>query len=257
MKIHPTAIISPEANLAEGVEVGPYTTIGRDVTIGKNTVIGPHTVIDDHTDIGENCKIFQFCSIGAPPQDMKYNGEPTRVIIGSHNVIREFVTIHRATTAGIGKTIVGDYNLVMAYSHIAHDCILGNFIVMANSAMLAGHIVVEDFAILGGMAGMHQFTRIGTHAMMGGMSGSPKDIPPYTMASGNRAKLYGLNLVGLRRRKFPEETIRSLKGAYRIVFRSNRPLKDALSMAEDQFGACAEVRRFIDFIRASKRGVCR
>lgn len=257
MKIHPTAIVSPEAVLAEGVEVGPYTTIGRDVTIGKNTVIGPHTVIDDHTDIGESCNIFQFCSIGAPPQDLKYKGEPTRVIIGNNNTIREFVTIHRATTSDIGKTVIGNHNLIMAYSHIAHNCILGNFIVMANAATLAGHVLVEDFAIVGGLSAMHQFTRVGAHVMLGGMSAGPKDIPPYTMASGNRAKLFGLNLIGLKRRKFSDDTIKKLKGAYHTVFRENLQLKDALQKARDEFGDCPEVRHFIEFISESKRGVCR
>lgn len=257
MKIHPTAIVSPEAQLADGVEVGPYSVIGRDVNIGKNTIIGPHTVIDDHTDIGESCNISQFCSIGAPPQDLKYNGEPTRVIIGSRNTIREFVTVHRATTADIGKTVIGDNNLIMAYSHIAHNCILGSFIVMANAATLAGHILVEDFAILGGMVGLHQFTRVGTHAMVGGMSAIPKDIPPYTMASGNRAKLFGLNMVGLRRRKFSVDTVKQLKEAYHTVFRSNLQLKDALQKASEQQGDCPEVLHFIKFIRESKRGICR
>jgi UDP-N-acetylglucosamine acyltransferase len=257
MKIHPTAIIAPDARLAEGVEVGAFSIIGHDVTIGKNTIIGPHTVIDDHTDIGESCSISQFCSIGAPPQDLKYRGEPTRVIIGNSNTIREFVTIHRATTADIGKTVIGNSNLVMAYSHIAHNCILGSFIVMANAATLAGHILVEDFAILGGMVGLHQFTRVGTHAMVGGMSAIPKDIPPYTMASGNRAKLFGLNMVGLRRRNFPKETVSRLKDAYHTIFRSNLQLKDALEKADAAHADCPEVQHFIKFIRESKRGICR
>jgi UDP-N-acetylglucosamine acyltransferase len=160
MKIHPTAIISSDVNLEEGVEIGPYVVIGSDVKIGKNTVIGPHTVIDNFTQIGENCHIFQFCSIGAPPQDLKFGGEKTRVVIGNFNTIREFVTIHRSTTADIGMTIIGDHNLIMAYAHVAHNCKLGNNVIMANVATLAGHVLVEDYANISGLTGVHQFCRI-------------------------------------------------------------------------------------------------
>lgn len=257
MNIHPTAIISPEATLAEGVEVGPYAIIGRDVHIGKNTVIGPHAVIDEHTDIGEDCRIFQFCSIGAPPQDLKYQGEATRVIIGNHNTIREFVTIHRSTAADIGVTIIGDHNLIMAYCHVAHNCKLGNHIIMSNAATLAGHIFIEDYAIISGLTGIHQFTRIGAHCMVGGASGVVKDVPPYTIAAGNHAKLFGLNLVGLKRRNFSENTINAIKEAYRIIFRAGLLLEDALEKAQNEVEDLPEVRHFIQFIKESKRGVCR
>ena len=257
MKIHPTAIIASDARLAEGVEIGPYSIIGEDVKIGKNTIVGPHTVIDNYTQIGEGCHIYQFCSIGALPQDLKFGGEKTRVVIGNFNTIREFVTIHRATSADIGTTIIGDHNLLMAYCHVAHNCKLGDRIVMANAATLAGHVLVEDYAIIGGLTGVHQFSTIGAHCIIGGASAVSKDVPPYTMASGNHAKLFGLNLIGLKRRNFSEETIKAIKDAYRIIFRSNLLLKDALKKAQDEVENYPEVVHFIQFIKESKRGVCR
>ena len=228
MNIHPTAIISPDATLAEGVEVGPYSIIGPDCHIGKDTIIGPHVVIESHTDIGEGCRISQFASLGGAPQDLKYRGEATRVVIGNHNTIREYVTINRATTADIGITRIGNHNLLMTYCHVAHNCQLGNHIVMANAANLAGHIHVEDFAIIGGLSGVHQFTRIGAHCIIGGASAVTKDVPPFVMASGNFAKLFGLNMIGLKRRGFTEETLQALKKAYRIVFRSSMLLSAAI-----------------------------
>jgi len=257
MKIHPTAIIASDAQLAEGVEVGPYSIIGADVKIGKNTIIGPHTVIDNYTHIGEGCHIFQFCSIGAPPQDLKFGGEKTRVIIGNFNTIREFVTINRATSADIGVTIIGDHNLLMAYCHVAHNCKLGNRIVMANAATLAGHIHIEDYAIISGLTGIHQFCRLGAHCMIGGVSAVVKDVPPYSIAQGNHAKLFGLNLIGLKRRDFSEKTIKALKDAYRIIFRSNLLLEAALKKAQDEVEDIPEVKYFIKFIKESERGVCR
>ncbi|HOK05709.1 MAG TPA: acyl-ACP--UDP-N-acetylglucosamine O-acyltransferase [Syntrophales bacterium] len=257
MNIHPTAVVSPEAVVSEGVEIGPYSIIGPDVTIGMGTKIGPHVVIEAHTDIGEGCRIYPFASIGAAPQDLKFRGEVTRVIIGRFNTIREFATIHRATAADIGVTVLGDHNLIMAYCHVAHNCKLGNHIVMANAANLAGHIHVEDYAIIGGMTGIHQFTRIGAHCIIGGCSAVPKDIPPYVMASGNMARLYGLNMIGLRRRGFKEETIAALKAAYRIVFRSKLLLRDALLRVRDEVPDLPEVRHFLAFIENSQRGVCR
>ncbi|MEI7638874.1 MAG: acyl-ACP--UDP-N-acetylglucosamine O-acyltransferase [Syntrophus sp. (in: bacteria)] len=257
MKIHPTAIISSEAHLEEGVEIGPYSIIGSDVTIGKNTIIGPHVVIDSQTDIGAGCRIFQFSSIGAVPQDLKFKGEATRTIIGNYNTIREYVTIHRATSADIGVTIMGDYNLLMAYCHVAHNCKLGNRIVMANAANLAGHIHIEDNAIIGGLTGIHQFVRIGAHCIIGGCSAVAKDVPPFVMASGNIAKLYGLNMVGLKRRNFSPETIQSLKQAYRLVFRSSLLLKTAIAKVKTEVADIPDVRQFVDFIQNSQRGICR
>lgn len=257
MKIHPTVIISPNTKLGANVEIGPYSVIGADVLIGKNTIIGPHVVIDDYTHIGEGCRIHQFCSIGAPPQDLKFGGEMTRVVIGNFNTIREFVTINRSTTADIGVTIMGDHNLIMAYCHVAHNCKLGDRIVMANGATLAGHVHVEDNAIIGGLTGIHQFSSIGAHCIIGGASAVVRDVPPYTMASGNHAKLFGLNLVGLKRRNFSEKTIKALKDAYRIIFRSNLLLEAALKKAQDEVEDVPEVRHFIKFIQESKRGTCR
>jgi len=257
MKIHPTAIISSDAQLDEGVEVGPYAVIGSDVKIGKNTVIGPHAMIDDFTQIGSGCRVFQFASIGSVPQDLKFGGEKTRVIIGDFNTIREFVTIHRATSADIGVTILGDHNLIMAYCHVAHNCKLGNHIVMSNGATLGGHTHIEDYAIIGGLSGVHQFCRIGTHSIIGGVTGIPKDVPPYTMASGARARLFGLNLIGLKRRGFSAEAIKALKNAYRIIFRSQLLLNVAIKKVEAEVEDYPEVRKFVQFIRESKRGVCR
>ncbi len=257
MKIHPTAIISPDAQLDKGVEIGPYSIIGSDVRIGKNTVIGPHTVIDDYTHIGEGCRIFQFCSIGAPPQDLKFGGEKTSVVIGNFNIIREFVTIHRATSADIGMTLIGEHNMLMAYAHVAHNCKLGNHIIMSNVATLGGHVHVEDYAIIGGLSAVHQFSRIGAHCIIGGASGVAKDVPPYTLANGNHARLFGLNLVGLKRRNFSEETIKALGKAYRIIFRSRLLLDAAIKKVEDEVENFPEVQHFIQFIKESKRGVCR
>jgi UDP-N-acetylglucosamine acyltransferase len=257
MKIHPTAIISSDAKLEEGVEIGPYAIIGSDVIIGKNTIIGPHAVIDDFTHIGEGCHIFQFCSIGAPPQDLKFGGEKTRVVIGNFNTIREFATIHRSTAADIGVTIIGDHNLIMAYCHVAHNCKLGDRIIMSNAATLAGHVHIEDYAIISGLTGIHQFCRIGAHSMIGGASAVVKDVPPYTIAQGNHAKLFGLNVIGLKRRDFPENTIAAIKDAYRIIFRSKLLLEEAIKKAQEEVENLPEVNHFIKFIKESERGVCR
>lgn len=257
MNIHPTAIVSPESHVEEGVEIGPYCVIGPRVHIGAGTTVGSHAVIEGPTEIGKNCRIFQFAAIGAVPQDLKFRGEQCKVVIGNNNTIREFVTIHQATAADIGMTVMGDNNLIMAYCHIAHNCKLGNNIVMANSANLAGHIHVEDYAIIGGLTGIHQFTRIGCHSIIGGASAVTLDIPPYVTASGNRAKLHGLNLVGLKRRKFQDGTIQALKKAYKIIFRSSLLLSMAIEKIRQDFDTLPEVDHFIDFIEKSERGVCR
>jgi UDP-N-acetylglucosamine acyltransferase len=257
MGIHPTAIISSEAKLAEDVEIGPYSIIGADVEIGKGTVVGPHAVIEGPTRIGTGCRIFQFASIGAPPQDLKFKGEQCEVIIGNNNTIREFVTIHRATSADIAMTCMGDNNLLMAYCHVAHNCKLGNNIVMANAANLAGHVHVEDYAIIGGMSGVHQFTRIGCHAMISGASAVTQDVPPYVTVAGNHARPYGLNLIGLKRRGFSDETVGYLKKAYRIVFRSSLLLTQAAEKIRKEITGSPEVNHFVAFIEQSTRGVCR
>ena len=257
MKIHPTAIVSPEAEVADSVEIGAYSIIGPDVHIGNETVIGPHVVIESHTDIGERCHIYQFAAIGAAPQDLKFKGEKTRVIIGDDNTIREFATIHRATAADTGTTAMGNHNLIMAYSHIAHNCILDNHIIMVNAANLAGHIHVGDYAIIGGLSGVHQFTRIGAHAMIGGASAVTRDVAPYLIVAGNHATTHGLNVVGLKRRGFQEETINAIKRAYTLVFRSSLLLKTAIDRIRQEVDDVPEVRYFIEFIENSQRGLCR
>jgi UDP-N-acetylglucosamine acyltransferase len=255
--IHSTAIIDATAELDSGVEVGPYSIIGPRVRIGKNTRIGPHVVIDGWTEIGGECTIFQFASLGAVPQDLKYRGEESRVIIGSNNTIREFVTINRGTAQAGGETRVGSNNLLMAYCHVAHDCRIGSHVVLANAATLAGHIEMEDHAIVGGLAAVHQFVRLGSYCIIGGCSGVSQDIPPYMMANGQRAQLYGLNIEGLKRHRFPEEAVNNLKKAYRLIFRSGLTVEKALEQLESEIQNSAEVNHLITFIKASKRGIAR
>ncbi|MDA8099646.1 MAG: acyl-ACP--UDP-N-acetylglucosamine O-acyltransferase [Nitrospiraceae bacterium] len=257
MSIHPTAVIHPRARIAEDVEIGPYTIVGEHVTIGRGTKIASHVVIEGWTTIGERNHIFPFSSVGTPPQDIGYRNEETYLLIGDDNVIRECATIHRATTKEERKTVIGNNNFLMAYSHVAHDSRLGNHITMANSVALGGHIVIEDYAILGGMAAVHQFVRIGAYAIVGGLTGVGMDIPPYVTASGSRAQLYGLNLVGLKRRGFSDETISTLKKAYKIVFRSGMTLEEALKKVQTELGDSREVAHLVDFIRNTKRGVTR
>ncbi len=256
--IHEKAIVHPNARIAEGVEIGPFSVIGENVAIDKDTRIGPHVVITGWTTIGKNCKIYQFSSIGEPPQDLKFKGEESHVIIGDNNVIREFVTINRATTHGGGKTVLGDGNFLMAYAHVAHDCLIGNEVIMSNAATLAGHIEIEDGAIIGGLVGVHQFVRIGAYSFISGLSGVPQDIPPYMLAAGSRCKLYGLNMVGLKRHGFPQKTIKGLKKAYKIIFRSGLILEEAIKAIEDdEIAIISEVVHLVQFIQSSKRGICR
>jgi UDP-N-acetylglucosamine acyltransferase len=219
--------------------------------------VGPHTVIDGWTQIGENCKIFQFASIGAIPQDLKYQGEESWVVIGNNNVIREFVTVNRGTSQSGGKTTIGSNNLFMAYCHVAHDCSIGNQVILANAATLAGHIVIEDYAIVGGLVAVHQFVRLGCHSIIGGSSGVNQDIPPYLMANGQRAKLYGLNIVGLKRHKFSDEALQNLKKAYRIIFRSGLTLEKSLTTLQSEVKNSFEVDHLVNFIKSSARGIAR
>ena len=255
--IHPTAIVHANARIAEGVEVGPYAVIGEHVSIGRETKIGSHVLIEGWTTIGERNHIFPFSSIGTAPQDIGYRNEETYLIIGDDNVIRECATVHRATTKEYRKTIIGNKNFLMAYSHVAHDCKLGNNIIMANSVALGGHIVIGDHAIVGGIVAVHQFVRIGPYAIIGGQSAVSLDIPPYVSAAGNRARLYGLNLVGLKRKGFSEQAISTLKKAYKIIFRSGLTQEAAIQKTLDEFSDSQEVHVLIDFIRASKRGITR
>jgi len=255
--IHKTAIIDIKAELDSSVEVGPYCIIGPQVKIGKDTKLGPHVVIEGWTQIGEGCRIFQFASIGTIPQDLKFKGEESWVILGNNNTIREFVTINRGTSQSGGKTAIGSNNLFMAYSHVAHDCEIGSHVILANAATLGGHIQIEDHAIVGGLVGVHQFVRLGCHSIIGGGSGVNQDIPPYLMANGQRAKLYGLNTVGLKRHNFSNEAISNLKKAYRIIFRSGLTIKRALDRTQSEIKNSPEVDRLISFIESSKRGITR
>lgn len=257
MNIHPTAIVHPGARIEGGVEIGPYSVIGEHVSIGKDTKIASHVLIEGWTTIGERNHVFPFSSIGAPPQDIGYKNEETYLIIGNDNIIRECATIHRATTKEDRKTEIGNKNFFLAYSHVAHDCKLGSNIIMANSVALGGHIVIEDHAILGGIVAVHQFVRIGAYAIIGGQSAVSQDIPPYVSAAGNRAHLYGLNLVGLKRRGFSEEAIAILKKAYKTIFRSGLTLEEALRKVQDEFPRSPEAGNLVEFIRKSKRGITR
>ncbi|KIH75757.1 acyl-[acyl-carrier-protein]--UDP-N-acetylglucosamine O-acyltransferase [Geoalkalibacter ferrihydriticus] len=255
--IHATAIIHPKARIGDQVRIGPFAVIGEHVVIGDRTIVGPHAVLEGRTQIGCDNHIFQFASVGAIPQDLKYRGEETSLQIGNRNIIREFVTIHLGTDSGGGKTLIGEGNLFMAYCHVAHDCHVGNGVIMANGSTLAGHVEVQDHAILGGLSAIHQFARVGAHVMVSGGAMVNQDIPPYTIAQGDRARTVGLNLVGLKRRGFGSETISAIKFAYRLVFRSGLRLEDALARVEKEVGTIPEVISFVEFIRKSQRGVAR
>jgi UDP-N-acetylglucosamine acyltransferase len=254
--IHPTAIINKNAEIDEDVSVGPYCIIEDKVKIRKGTKLLMHVVVQGNTEIGENCTISPFASIGGPPQDLTYNDEDTTVIIGNNNIIKDYVTINRGTPHGGGITKVGNGNFIMAYSHIAHDCILGSNIIMANCATLAGHVEVDDFVIFGGLCAVHQFCKIGKYAFVSGLTGVPKDIPPFIIAAGSRSKPYGLNVVGLERHGFSKEEISKLKKAYRILFRSSLPLETSLKIIQDELEG-ENIVELINFIKSSKRGICR
>jgi UDP-N-acetylglucosamine acyltransferase len=252
--IHPTAIVHPGASIGAGTEIGPYVTIGPHVRIGKDCRVGASTVIDGMTEIGDGNEIFPMASVGLIPQDLKFGGETTRLLIGNRNVIREFVTIHRGTAGGGGVTRIGDRNLFMAYAHIAHDCHVGNETIFANGATLAGHVLVEDCATVGAFSGVHQFCRVGKYAFIGGYSVVTKDALPFAKTVGNRARIYGVNTIGLVRRKFSPESIAKLRRAYRYLLHSNT--SRALAQIErDPSLKCDEVQYVVDFIRTSTRGV--
>ena len=255
--IHASAIVDPSATLAADCEVGPYTVIGPGVTIGAGCRIGPHVVIKGPTKIGARNRIYQFASVGEDPQDLKYGGEPTELHIGDDNVIRECATLNRGTAGGGGITRVGDHNLFMAYIHVAHDCDVGSHTVFANSASLAGHVRVGDHAILAGFAGVHQFCTVGEHAFVGLHSVVNGDVAPFTMVVGNYAKGRGINKNGLRRREFGEPTIAALHRAYMRVLHRHGSREEAITSLRPEIDAHAEVRRFVDFIVSSERGVVR
>jgi UDP-N-acetylglucosamine acyltransferase len=254
-QVHPTAIVDPTVELGAGVTVGPYSIIQGRVVIGPGTQIGPHVVIRDFTTIGARCRLFQFAVIGEIPQDLKFKGEESHLLIGDDNTIREFATMHRGTAGGGGVTRVGHGNLFMAYTHVAHDCQVGNGVIMSNAATLGGHIIVEDHAILGGLAAVHQFCHIGRHAFVGGCSAVHRDVPPYTMAVGNRAKLVGLNLVGMKRSGIPDAAIQALKRAYDLLFLSETNLKEAMAQVRQQFPHLPEIQHLLHFLENSERGL--
>lgn len=257
MNIHPQAIIEPGARLANDVKVGPWSYIGNDVEIGRGTVVHSHVVIKGPTRIGEDNEIFQFASVGEACQDKKYRNEPTELIIGDRNVIRESCTIHRGTVQDKGLTRIGSDNLLMAYVHVAHDCVVGNHCILANMATLAGHVVIDDWAILGGGTLVHQFCQIGTHSMCAGGSIVLKDVPAFVMAGGQSATAHGLNVEGLRRRGFSKEALTALRSAYKIVYRNGLTLEQALEQLQASAAEQEHVATFVHSLQRSQRGIVR
>ena len=255
--IHPTAIIDPNAEIDSNVDIGPYSIVNANVSIGSGTFIGPHVTIDPYVDIGPNCQIFQYASIGAAPQAIKFKGEITYLKIGRNTVIREFATLNRGTEFGGGVTEVGEDNFLMAYTHVAHDCITGKGVILANNATLAGHITIGDYVIVGGLVVIHQFVRIGEYAYIGGKSAVVKDIPPYVMAAGDRATLHGLNKVGLKRHGFSNNTLSQLKKAYRIIFRIGLTVNESVDRVLAEVDNITEVLALANFIKSTERGITR
>lgn len=254
--IHPSAVISKSARLGKNVTVGPYCVIGDEVEIGDDSIIGPHAVIAKWTTLGKECRVFQFASVGAEPQDLKFKGEQSYTVIGDRTTIREGATIHRATGDG-NETRVGSDCLLMAYVHIAHNCTIGNRVIMSNLASCSGHAIVEDRVVIGGMAGVHQFVKIGRNAMVGGMSKLVQDVVPYTLVDGHPAKVVGLNNVGISRAGIPLESRRLIKKAYKILYRSGLSLPEAIAVIEQEVDSCEEVEHFLRFLRNAERGICR
>lgn len=255
--IHPTAIVDPAAEIGEGVSIGPYSVIGPDVKLGAGCVLLSHVVVDGRTEIGPNSRIYPFASIGHQPQDMKYKGEASRLIVGANNILREHVTINPGTEGGGMLTSIGNNCLLMVGAHVAHDCNVGNHVIMANNATLAGHVVVEEFAIIGGLSAVHQFCRIGRHAMVGGMSGVENDVIPYGSVMGDRARLSGLNIVGLRRRGFSRADLSALRKAYRLMFAQEGTMAERIEDVLETYSGHEGVMEIIDFIRSdSSRAIC-
>lgn len=259
-RIHPTALVAPGAVIADDVEIGPYCVIGEHVSIDAGTIVGPHCVIDGHTRIGKNNHFYRFCSIGGMPQDKKYAGEPTRLEIGDGNMVREYVTINTGTTQDVGVTRLGHDNWIMAYVHIAHDCQIGDHVIIANSVQLAGHIHVGDWAVLGGLTAVHQFVQIGAHAMVGGTSSVRQDIPPYVIGTGDPFRPSGVNSEGLKRRGFTDSSIKAVKDAYRLLYRRKLTVEQALAemqkLGDDPQGQAA-VEVMTRFLSQSSRGIAR
>jgi UDP-N-acetylglucosamine acyltransferase len=256
-RIHPLAVVSPEAKLASDVVVGGYTVIGPCVTVSRGTTIGSHVVIDGITEIGEECQISSHVVLGAQPQIAEDRSEATSLVIGDETVIREFASVHKGSSKGRGITVLGRRNYIMAYAHVAHDCVLGDEVVVSSQAGLAGHVEVEERAVIGGQAGIHQFVRIGKYAMVAACSAVTQDAPPFIMVHGNRARCYGLNTVGLRRHGISEEAVLRLKRAYRLIFLSKLNTSQALERISAEVGTCPEVEHLVHFIKTSSRGIAR
>ncbi|HAT39346.1 acyl-ACP--UDP-N-acetylglucosamine O-acyltransferase [Polynucleobacter necessarius] len=264
IRIHASAVVDSKAELAGDVEVGPFSVIGPHVKIGSGTKVGSHAVIEGYTTIGKENNLAHFAAIGGPPQDMKYRGEPTQLMIGDRNTIREFTTIHTGTSQDVGITRIGNDNWIMAYVHIAHDCQVGNNTIFSSNAQIAGHVQVEDWAIMGGMSGVHQFVRIGQHAMLGGASALGQDIPPFVIAAGGKASPHGINVEGLRRRGFSVETIAALRQAYKVLYKDSLSFEEAkveiqkmVSAAAADAATAEKLAQFHDFIAVSTRGIIR
>ena len=259
--IHPTAIVDPKAQLGEGVEIGAYSIVGPNVVIGDRTWVGPHVVIEGHTTIGADNKFFQFSSIGAPPQDKKWNGEPTRLEVGDRNTVREFVSFNLGTVQDEGVTRLGNDNWISAYVHLAHDCQVGSNTIFSNNAQLAGHVHVGDWAILSGFVGVHQFCKIGAHAFIGMYTSLTQDVPPYVLVSGNPAGARGVNLEGLKRRGFTREQLDGIRSAYKLLYRNGLTLEEskaALQAEEERLPAAADdIRLLRDFLGTASRGIVR
>ncbi len=255
--IHPTALVDPGATLGDGVEVGAYAVIGPGVEIGANTIVGPHAVVQGPSRIGADNHIFQFASVGAAPQDKKYRGEPTRLEVGDRNVIRECVTLNRGTTKDEGVTRIGSDNLFMAYSHVAHDCRIGNHCVLANNATLGGHVYLGDWVIMGGLSGIHQFCKVGAHAFIANNAAVTRDVPPYVMAVGQPAAAHSVNAEGLKRRGFTPEQIRNIRNAFRTLYRSGLRLADATAQLAALAAEQPELRLIVEFLPQSTRSIVR
>lgn len=255
-QIHATAVVDPKAKLGQGVVIGPFCVVGAEVTLGDNVVLKSHVIVEGHTSIGEKTTVYPFASLGQVPQDLKYKGEPAELVIGKGNIIREHVTMNIGTEGGGLLTKVGDNGLYMVGAHVAHDCVVGNRVIMANNATLAGHVVVGDYAVLGGLSAVHQFVRIGHHAMIGGMSGVESDVIPYGQVSGERAGLVGLNLVGLKRSGMEREAIHSLRSAYRLLFSPEGTLSERIEDVAERFDEM-HVIEILDFLRGdTSRAIC-
>ena len=255
-RVHPTAVVDARARLADNVEVGPYAVVGADVELGSGTVVGAHAQVQGPSTLGESNRIFPHAAVGLEPQDLKYRGEPTRLVSGARNVFREFCTVHRGTVGGGGQTLIGDDGFFMAYSHVAHDCQIGDEVIMTGFAALTGFVQVGDRAVISGMTGIHQYVRIGTLAMVAGCSRVPQDVPPYFMVEGNPPSVRGVNIVGLRRAGVSSETRLNLQRAFKIIYRSSRTPTAAVAQIRTEIEASPEIEHLCAFIESSKRGIC-